>query len=1267
MLGKLNPLTLFRNRYFLFITTVAATIIFNQLVIQYDLNLQNEDARLINVAGRQRMLGQRIAKLVNDIEASLREGVPVNAIVDTLRTAVNQFEHTHFALLHGGADIHINAQQSPHIDSLLKIITPPLMATVAASRELINTPNLSTAQQAHITIARYDTYLLDEQEKIVSTYQYEAEYKLQQIKLIELGLAALSLFVLLMEFFFLFLPMIRRLKSSNTMLLAANDELQASEEEIRSHLGQITELQEHLAARERQYRDIVENASDMIYELDENGTFTYVNPVMERMTEYSREELLKKHYGEIIQDSFRDQTIQFYRNQVRKKIESTYLELPMINRSGNEVWIGQNVKMFFRENGWVWKVSAVARDITVLHRAQAALQSSERIFRTLAEKAPVGIYQLDTEGRVTFINKRWYDITGLDALHTTRDARRMAIHPEDRDHVVATWDDAIRSQTERTLEFRYATPARGVIWVVNQLSPLFNYEGKAQGFIGTMIDITERKEAEVALRESEQRFKLLADKAPIGIFQTDMKGHASFMNERWGEIAGIKLSHAMGTGWASTIHPDDHIEVLENWGNAVEQQREFMMEFRLLNARAGVRRVVCRATPLHDENNQLSGYIGIFDDVTELRIIQQKLEESERLYRLITNNSKDLITLHQADEYATRTYISPSVKDILGYSPDELAGKSMFDLAIPEDVQHLRDQGHMLLFEMKGDVATAEFRVRRKDGSMIWLESNASPFYDDSGKVIGFQTSARDITKRKEFEIALQAAKEKAEEATRAKSQFLSMMSHEIRTPMNAIIGLTNLLLQETPRRDQIENLNLLKFSGDNLLTIINDILDFSKIEAGKIVFEHIDFDMKALLENTRLMLEQRALEKGVALYLNYPDDVPRMVKGDPVRLTQIVVNLVGNGIKFTERGYVALSLQHLGEEDGQHRIRFIIKDTGIGIAADKIDAVFESFSQAAADTTRKFGGTGLGLSITKRLINLMGGDVSVESQLGYGSEFSFTLHFEEGKLSGNTQQHTTAALDDLKGKAIHVLLVEDNRINQVVASNFLRKWGITVDFANNGIEAVEMVQQQRYHIILMDLQMPEMDGYEATRQIRALTGDPYYQQVPIIALTASAMIDIKDKVIEIGMNDFMSKPFQPDELQTKLRRYLSLEQLEAAPDTTTATEKPVSVDLGPYSEGNDEFKREIAQLLIRNLEEFSQEMNRALAQHNATIFHEACHKAKTTFSMINNDDLSRAIDSMIQAVNADIHSEGLHRHAGQVEKIKTKIIESLLRTYHLN
>ena len=387
------------------------------------------------------------------------------------------------------------------------------------------------------------------------------------------------------------------------------------------------------------------------------------------------------------------------------------------------------------------------------------------------------------------------------------------------------------------------------------------------------------------------------------------------------------------------------------------------------------------------------------------------------------------------------------------------------------------------------------------------------------------------------MEQQLILSKDMAEKAALSKSQFLSTMSHEIRTPMNAVIGFTHLLLQMNPREDQMEYLKMMKFSAENLLVLINDILDFSKIEAGKIQFEEADFSIKQLIGNIRMALLQKASEKDIQLKLLIDHELPDAVVGDPVRLGQILTNLISNAVKFTKEGKVTI-VASLSEKTTNHTIiDFEVTDTGIGIAADKLENIFESFTQASSDTTRKFGGTGLGLTITKRLLELMGSEIKVTSELGKGSTFYFDL-----KLKNSSKQFTQIVKEEshietrsLKG--VKILIAEDNQINVILAKQYMKLWDVECDVAENGEIAYTLVQTNDYDMVLMDLQMPEKDGYQTTVAIRELPGEKF-KNLPIIALTASAMLDIKDQAYIVGMNDYISKPFNPDELHRKIALY---------------------------------------------------------------------------------------------------------------------------------
>jgi len=399
-----------------------------------------------------------------------------------------------------------------------------------------------------------------------------------------------------------------------------------------------------------------------------------------------------------------------------------------------------------------------------------------------------------------------------------------------------------------------------------------------------------------------------------------------------------------------------------------------------------------------------------------------------------------------------------------------------------------------------------------------------------------------------EVKLQLQVAeieKDKAILSEKFKQQFLANMSHEIRTPMNAIIGMARLAINTSLNETQQKYLDGIRQSGENLMVIINDILDFSKIEAGKLEFEEINFSPRQVLQTVHDTLRFKAEEKNLLLHTHANDDVPQHLIGDPVRLNQVILNLAGNAVKFTANGSVTISLILAGDKDGKANIRVEIKDTGIGIAEDKVGAVFDSFSQASSDTTRKFGGTGLGLSISKELVEMQGGTIGLTSKLGEGTTFWFEIPYNVGENIIKTK-HEEKKIRNIDN--IRILLVEDNAFNQMVATDTLQEMipGVYIDVAENGQEALDKVSQTAilshmkfpYHIVLMDVQMPIMDGFEATKKIRELAGT--LSQIPIMALTANAIKEEVEKCKEAGMNDFVTKPFDPAVLLEKIAMLVS-------------------------------------------------------------------------------------------------------------------------------
>lgn len=430
-----------------------------------------------------------------------------------------------------------------------------------------------------------------------------------------------------------------------------------------------------------------------------------------------------------------------------------------------------------------------------------------------------------------------------------------------------------------------------------------------------------------------------------------------------------------------------------------------------------------------------------------------------------------------------------------------------------------------------------------KNGKYLWLNTNLAPVKNSHNEIIGFIGISWDVTDTKEYEKKLKKAKIMAEEGTKAKSQFLANMSHEIRTPLNGIIGMAQILAGTRLTKKQREYLDIITTSGDNLLMLINDILDFSKIEAGKINFINERFKFKTPFLEVKNLLSVRAEEKGILMYCNINKDVPEYVIGDEYRLKQILLNLTNNAIKFTEKGSININVEYLGKENNKHKIKVSVEDTGIGISKEDIKNLFKSFSQLDASSTKQYGGTGLGLAISKRLVQMMEGEIGVTSKKGVGSTFWFTAKFKEDEAPVKKEKEVLSKdiYNRLQTEKNHILVVEDNLINQKITAFSLKKAGMNVTIANNGKEAVELFQKQHFDIILMDIQMPVMDGFDATKAIRNIEKSRNSNsQTPIIALTANAMQGDAEKCLNAGMDNYISKPFKIENLLKVLAKIIN-------------------------------------------------------------------------------------------------------------------------------
>ncbi|MCC9138359.1 ATP-binding protein [Pontibacter silvestris] len=579
----------------------------------------------------------------------------------------------------------------------------------------------------------------------------------------------------------------------------------------------------------------------------------------------------------------------------------------------------------------------------------------------------------------------------------------------------------------------------------------------------------------------------------------------------------------------------------------------------------------------------------------------------------------------------------------LGYEAGELVHQKKFQDLLPVGGKLYYETHYGPLLQMQGSVSEINFDLKGKQGQRLPVLINTTQIKGDDGKPLLNRTMVFNITDRKKYEQELLRAKKEAEEAARVKAEFLSTVSHEIRTPLNAIVSIANLLQETDHTKDHKEYFRTLKLSADNLFHLINDILDYSKIEAGRVELVERSMNLREQVYSLLYGVSITAEEKGLAMKVDLDDRLPDQVLGDPVKIGQILTNLLGNAVKFTDEGSVSLKLQVQELTDEEVSVNFQVEDTGMGIPQDKLEKVFEEFTQASYDINLKYGGTGLGLAISQKLLALYGSRLSVRSEEGRGTEFSFNLRLKVAK------EHVSIAEDiatwpEHSIDGVKLLLVEDNPVNVLVVSKYLQRWGVAYDIAENGIDAVDHVLREDYQLILMDLQMPYMDGYEATSKIRELTEEKY-RQLPIIALSASARYDYKERMEAAGINDFISKPFNSMELKAKIAHYSlnNAQQIQVAtfnepPVAESAKRFEISHELsGPIFtlttfeemlEGDEEDLEELVRITIRSFEHAMSELHDALISQDLKMYRSNSHRIRMTLELLHAGRLLTAIES---------------------------------------
>lgn len=1156
--------------------------------------------------------------------------------------------------------------------------------------------------------------------------------------------------------------------------------------------------QEHLL------ESLLQSVNEIVWCTSADGSeLLFVNKAVEKIYGRSIEELTedKNFWLNAIHPEDREKFADHL--QLLESAGQVELEYRIVRPDGEIRWLHDNTAIVYDDDGKAVRAGGISTDITENKLSQQALRESEAIYHSLVESLPLNVIRKDLAGRIVFGNSKYCDSMNksISELLGKTDfdlfpAELAKKYTEDDRHVIETGELLHDVEAHRTREGED-------IHVEVLKGPVIDADGKTVGIQVMFWDVTDRQRAKVALDHERYLLHTLLDNLPDSIYFKNEDSRFIRVSSGLSEKFGLTdPADAIGKTDADFFTPE-HAEQARRDEQEVMRAGVPILDKVEKETWSGQEDTWCSTTklPLRDSSGEIIGTFGISRDITEHKRAEAELARERDLLKTIIDNVPDLIFIK--DRAGRFVAVNAAMLRVLQAESDtEVIGKTDFDFSPPELAANYVADDQMVMRSGQPMIDQEEVSPS-PDGAEVWLLTTKVPLRNEKGEINGLVGIGRNITNRKRAEQELLAAKEAADAANRAKSDFLANMSHEIRTPMNAIIGMTELVLDTRLAQSQRDYLRMVQESGESLLTVINDILDFSKIEAGKLDLDSTLFDLRESLGDTMKSLALRAHHKAIELAFRVASDVPRAMLGDVGRLRQIVVNLVGNAIKFTEAGEVVVDVACVAKSDQHATCHITVRDTGIGIPEEKLAAIFDEFEQVDSSTTRRFGGTGLGLAISSRLVALMGGKIWAESNINEGSEFHVTLEFEIGceddlerpirnaVVVGGTRvlvvddnatnrlileemlrnwgmkatlvESAESALTSLREAAaknqpfrlllsdvnmpeadgfmlaewirndpliaetsiimltssgrpgdverrdklsvaasmlkpakqseifdaivrvlgvsaseddptqqcvqdkaaqlgqLRILLAEDNVVNQRLAEGVLSRQGHTIRVANNGREAIEALRETEFDVVLMDIQMPEMDGLEATKAIRLaeqITG----KHQPIIAMTAHAMAGDRELCIESGMDEYVSKPIRVNELMDRLASVLDGRQRCAAEETTpVAPHDSSALDWDLILEGtagDEEILRDCVEACLLETPRLISEIKQAIANSNADALKRNAHSLKGSISFLHQAGAIQAAQELETRGENNDFSDAFKTAANLEIRLETMITE---------
>ena len=964
-------------------------------------------------------------------------------------------------------------------------------------------------------------------------------------------------------------------------------------------------VEEALAVERNLLRTMIDNLPDVIYAKDTESRFLVASAtVATLMGVEAPDDLLGKtdfdFYPPELASKFRadDEAV------VRTGQPAANIEEPALDPQGNTRWL-LTTKVPLRDSqGNVIGLVGIGHDITGRKQVEETLQKSQANLSQAQRIAHLGGWDLNLETNDLAWSDESYRIFGLSptGIGMRLESFFDHVHPEDKEAVQKATEDALNKNKPFNIEHRIVRPGGETRFVVEQAEVIFDESGRPIQMIGTVQDITERKQAEEALQESEELFRTIFEQAGVGVAQTAPDGRFLSVNQRFCDIVGYSQAEMLEKPFQDITYTDDADDNVDRFRQMLAGETDsYSLEKRYLHKDGSVVWVNLTASLVRDPSDDPKYCIAVIEDITERKQAQEALRVSEKRFDLAVQGSA--AGLWDWDIQNNSLYWSPRLKELLGYADDEL--EVDFDTfgshLHPDDKEHMEAaiEGH---FEDRG-LYNVEQRLRTKSGDYRWFSARGQALWDEAGNPLRMVGSITDITERKQAEEALADANVQLEEAieranemtivaeaaNRAKSEFLANMSHEIRTPMNGIIGMTELALGTELTPVQHEYLEAVSSSAEALLGLLNDILDFSKIEAGQLDIEEVPFDLRPTIEQVADVTAHRATEKGLELMFHLHPDVPEDLVGDPLRLRQVLVNLIGNAIKFTEQGELVVEVRRATapaqpsevletSEVSQEQVELLcsVSDTGIGIPPEKMDLIFDPFRQADGSTSRRYGGTGLGLAISRQLVALMGGHIWAESEVGKGSTFFFTVTVRRQAAREETPPRVVAGIDGRR-----VLVIDDNAINRRILRDMVHSFGCRSREAQNGDQGLHMLQEavsagKPFDLVLLDLHMPGMNGFQVLEHIRST---PQISQAVVIVLTSVDNLPAVDRRRDLGWAAYLTKPVKQSSLLDAMLETLG--EAEGETETAPVVALPTTHPLRILVAEDNEINRRLATILL--------------------------------------------------------------------------------------